>query len=133
MAFRGPLREERQLLLLWGAAAGGVLLLWAALPGVARFFPRCPFKVLTGLPCLSCGSTRAALALLRGDAAAAFHFNPLSSALGIGFVVGGLVAPAWAFFRWPVPGSFPAMTAARRAALVAFLLAAWGWQIARGI
>ncbi len=133
MTLRAPLREERQLLLLWGAAVGGILLLGPALPGLARFLPRCPFKELTGLPCLSCGSTRAALALLRGDIGAALQTNPLAAVSSIAFVGGGIVAPLWAALRLPVPDALPAATPARRAAAVAFLLAAWGWQIARGI
>ncbi len=36
----------------------------------------CPLLVLTGVPCAGCGLTRAALYLLRGDAARAAHINP---------------------------------------------------------
>jgi len=133
VTFRAPLREERQLLLLWGAAAFGVLLLWSALPGLALFLPACPFKVLTGLPCLSCGSTRTALALLRGDVAAALRANPLAALGGILFLAGGALAPLWALLRLPVPDALPAATPGRRAAAIALLLAAWGWQIARGL
>jgi hypothetical protein len=39
--------------------------------------PLCPFAALTGVPCPGCGLSRAALALLSGDVAAAFHFHPL--------------------------------------------------------
>jgi hypothetical protein len=133
MTFRRPLPEERQLMLLWGGAAAGALLLWPLLPGLTALFPPCPFKHLTGLPCLSCGTTRAALALLRGDVARAFAFNPLASALALSFLAGGTLAPAWALLRWPVPDALPAMSPARRGAAIAFLLAAWGWQVVRGI
>ena len=133
MKLRPPLPEERQLLWLWGAAAAGTLLLWRFLPRLAGFLPGCPFRRLTGLPCLSCGTTRAALSLLRGDLAAAFHFNPLSTVLALAFLAGGILAPLWALLRWPVPDALPAATPARRAAGVAFLLAAWGWQVIRGI
>lgn len=34
----------------------------------------CPIKYLTGVSCLGCGTTRAWLALLKGDVAAAFKF-----------------------------------------------------------
>lgn len=40
-------------------------------------FPKCPFKVLTGLQCPGCGSQRAIHALLHGDIAAAWRFNAL--------------------------------------------------------
>lgn len=37
----------------------------------------CPIKFLTGISCAGCGMSRAWLALLRGDLAAAFAFHPL--------------------------------------------------------
>ena len=65
-----------------GAILGGGVLLAAVLyyvfdPADAGFFPRCPVLVATGLQCAGCGSQRAIHALLHGDLAAAWHFNPL--------------------------------------------------------
>ncbi|MFH1502434.1 MAG: DUF2752 domain-containing protein [Candidatus Eisenbacteria bacterium] len=40
----------------------------------------CPFRVVTGLPCPTCGLTRTAGHLLRGELAAAFGTNPLDAA-----------------------------------------------------
>lgn len=37
----------------------------------------CPLRQATGLPCPTCGGTRAALAAARGDLPAAFRLNPL--------------------------------------------------------
>jgi hypothetical protein len=37
----------------------------------------CPFKRVTGVSCPGCGSTRAAMSLLHGDAAKAFAWNPM--------------------------------------------------------
>src|SRR5947207_6175697 len=42
-----------------------------------QFFPACPFRLLTGLQCPGCGSTRALHQLLHGHPVAAFEFNPL--------------------------------------------------------
>lgn len=42
-----------------------------------NIFPRCIFKVVTGLDCPGCGSQRAVHALLHGDIAAAARFNLL--------------------------------------------------------
>ena|SRR3712207_2653688 len=53
-----------------------VMLLWL---GLALPWPRCAFHALVGLPCLTCGSTRAALAMAHGDLAQAWHHNPLAS------------------------------------------------------
>jgi len=43
----------------------------------------CLFHRLTGLPCLTCGSTRAAAALLAGDVSAALRLQPLAVAAAI--------------------------------------------------
>jgi hypothetical protein len=40
-------------------------------------WPRCTFHTLTGLPCFTCGATRAVLSLFQADAAAAWRLNPL--------------------------------------------------------
>ena len=42
-----------------------------------RFFPRCPFHMLTGLDCPGCGSQRAVHSLLHGDVSTAFGYNQL--------------------------------------------------------
>ena len=39
--------------------------------------PQCTFRALTDLPCVTCGATRAAMALLQGDLFAAWRSNPL--------------------------------------------------------
>jgi hypothetical protein len=38
---------------------------------------RCPIQLLLGLPCPTCGITRATLLALHGDLAAATHLHPL--------------------------------------------------------
>lgn len=54
----------------------GVLALLGAACAAAAL-PLCPLANLTGWPCPSCGLTRAALALLRGDVARALALHPL--------------------------------------------------------
>ena len=49
------------------------------LPSIITFSPSCAFKGLTGIPCPTCGSTRAVLHLSHGDILAALVFNPLIS------------------------------------------------------
>ena len=53
--------------------AGGAAWLALALP-----WPRCPFLAVTGLPCVTCGATRSAIAFLHGDFVSAFRWNPLA-------------------------------------------------------
>ena len=65
-----------------------VALLPDAVPRIA-----CVFRMLTDLPCLACGSTRAVLALGRFDFATAFRMNPATSVLALGAVFYVLRAP----------------------------------------
>lgn len=54
-----------------------LLLFLAAAALLLFFFYRCPFRALFGISCPCCGMTRALLAALRGDLAAAFQYHPL--------------------------------------------------------
>jgi hypothetical protein len=129
LRWRRPNREERQLAWLWGVVTVCSLLLrpfWLAL---APFVPACPFRAITGLPCPTCGTTHAALALLDGRIGDAFVANPLAAMAGIGFVAGGLVAPAWAALTWPVPEVPTPLPTWARATIVAVLLAGWAYLI----
>lgn len=91
----------------------------------------CPFHALTGLPCPSCGATRAALALLRLDVAGALAFNP-------GAVVGGflyLAYLAWGVRHTVVRGGWPRgprVPGARWIALGALALN-WGYLVLRAV
>lgn len=54
----------------------------------------CTLRRVTGVPCPTCGSTRAVAAIFSGDLAAAFFYNPLvvvMLALGAGLLVLRLV------------------------------------------
>lgn len=53
----------------------------------------CPFLALTGWQCPLCGGTRMGAALLHGDVAAAYAFNPLALIL---LMVLAVLAAAWA-------------------------------------
>ncbi len=54
-------------------------------------FEVCLFKAATGLPCPSCGSTRAVLALMAGNAHEALLLNPFGFVIAIVM----LLAPVW--------------------------------------
>ena len=124
------MRPGRQLAFLWGGAA---LLCAAAAPwspALARGLPPCPFRALVGIPCLTCGTTRALLALARLDVGAALCWNPLAAAAGILFVPGGLVALGAALTGRGVETPRPAP--ALRAALAIARAANWVFLIASG-
>src|SRR5687768_6382793 len=63
--------------LIWATLAAGAIFLFIFDPARSGFFPRCPFRAVTGFACPGCGSTRGLYCLLQGDVVAAFNFNPL--------------------------------------------------------
>ena len=63
---------KRALKVLAGMAGFGVLMLLTSLSPV-----NCMLRDLTGIPCPSCGMTRAAISLLQFDFRAAFYYHPL--------------------------------------------------------
>jgi len=72
-----------------GAAAGLGAAAVLLLSTYKISFAICYFKLFTGLPCLTCGGTRAAIRLIRLDPAGALAMNPLVT-------LGGLLVAAWA-------------------------------------
>lgn len=131
MSWRKLRREERQLAFVWGVlAASSILLrpLWLVLP---PYLPKCPFRSLTGVPCPTCGTTHAALAVLHGRPLQALAANPLAALAGAVFIVGGLLAPLWAGANLPIPETPRQWPLWFRVALVAVILANWAYLIAR--
>ena len=96
---------------------------------------RCPFKMLTGLPCPGCGGTRALVELLHGRFTEALWLNPVSVLV----IVFAVIAPVWLFVdccrgthslqrvmkgQWPIPVICVA---------VVITIANWIWNIYKGI
>lgn len=70
---------------VWGltvVGVGGFLLAGAYQLSGHRIGIPCILHATTGLNCPLCGSTRMAAAMLRGDFAGAWHFNPVVFVLG---------------------------------------------------
>ena len=125
--------DDRGLALVLALGALSAAALAPFLPWLAPLVPGCPFHALTGVPCPGCGTTRAALALARGDVPAAFGWNPLAAAA---FLFGGaacLLAPWWVVAGRPLPSLARVLSWRARIALVAALAANWAWLIARGV
>jgi len=79
------------LAVVGGLFAGGLAL--SALFATTGVGVPCPFLALTGWQCPLCGGTRMGAALLRGDVAAAYAFNPL---VLVAVTVLGALAVVWA-------------------------------------
>lgn len=62
---------------IWLLLIAGAVYVFVFEPGRSGFFPLCPFRLLTGLQCPGCGTTRALHELLHGHLVAAFMLNPL--------------------------------------------------------
>ena len=100
--------NRRKKLLRWALALGGLtaLLIVYALfdPQQAGWFPRCPFRVVTGLECPGCGSQRAVHRLLNLDVAGALRENVLLVLsipyLAAGFILETRKAPGEGTLRW---------------------------------
>ena len=64
----------------FGIIYGGIALVMLGvgwLQPILSFAPDCVFKGLTGIPCLTCGSTRSVVHLSHGAILSAFGMNPL--------------------------------------------------------
>jgi len=90
-----PSAGERRLALLWAAAVAAALVLRPFWLLAVDLLPHCRFRALTGLPCPTCGTGHAAVAMLEGQLGEAFTANPLISAAAVAVLAGGLAAPVW--------------------------------------
>jgi type IV secretory pathway TrbD component len=92
----------------------------------------CPLRRLTGIPCPTCGATRAALALVRGELAAALGFHPLVTVLLLGAGLYALAAGISLLMTRRIPVVRASAKTWRRVAGILLLLAAasWACQIA---
>lgn len=132
--------ERRSRLPHWSAiAAIGALLIWG---GIVLLDHRtaashsdqpligCHVRALTGVPCATCGGTRAAAAMLKGDLPQALRFNPLvtlAAALATIVIVTRIIAGRQVVLTlsrsgwWWISG-----------ALITAVAANW-WYVARGV
>jgi hypothetical protein len=92
--------------------------------------PFCPSALFFGVPCPGCGLTRATVAMLRGDFAAALHLHPLSPVL-VPLFGGAVALVLFDYVRGPErPRAVPAWWTSRTATiafsgLLAVLLGVW--------
>ena len=98
-------------------AIGGFLFFFNPASPANQFFPKCPFRLLTGMQCPGCGSTRACYQLLHLHPVAAFKLNPLFM-LTLPFIVYGFLG----YTKSAITGK-----PQRRVFIPSFYL--WGWLV----
>lgn len=66
---------NRKRLLVAAAVVVVLVALWLFDPSAYTLWPKCPFRLMTGLNCPACGIQRFLHALSEGNVAQALHFN----------------------------------------------------------
>ena len=113
------------------AVLAGLLIFW--LPGLVA---ACPLKALTGLPCCSCGATRAFLALVKGDALGALRLNPLFTLIYMGaaaYAVYGFTVVALGLRRIRISITSRPAAIALWAAIPVAVVVNWAYLVCAGI
>lgn len=126
-------RAWKELRLLWGAVALGILAIAPFGSYLAGYLFGCPFKEITGLPCPGCGTTRAALALAKFDFAGALVRFPLPTLAWTALIGGGLLAGLSALLKIDVPEPPRTLNIWQIAVVCMVILANWIYSIATGV
>lgn len=120
---------------LWASVAAALAVMFVLWVALVEWPPMvCPMRAVSGLPCPTCGATRALFAFTGGDVAVALRMNPL---VGTGLV---LALPYVAYAATVAALGLPRLRVrvdargARfaRVATVTLLLANWAFLIADG-
>lgn len=133
MTWRRAGIAAKQVALLWAGVVVCTVALRPVLMRVPVLLPGCTLHTWTGIPCPTCGATRAMMALLDGHPLAALVLNPMAAAGGLVFLVGGVMAPVWTLCGGAVPVLPHPVPMPWRVAMVAAVLANWGYLVLTGI
>jgi hypothetical protein len=131
---RTPPAPPAFALAAFGTLSAAVLLVARVVAPDRLFHLTCPLKRLAGLPCPSCGMTRAFCRLMRGELGDALHVSPLGAALA----VAALACAAWLVLRLTVARRGVALelsareSRAARAGVVAVVVGNWVWLVVSG-
>jgi hypothetical protein len=93
--------EEFNHELVWLVVSVVAFAAGAAWLGLGLPWLNCPFRTVTGYPCLTCGATRCALALFHGNLFLAWSWNPLAFVALCGVALFDLYAAAVLLTRGP--------------------------------
>ena len=88
--------------LIWTSVGlASLALVWLLGDAFGQTVGVCAFHTVTGWPCPTCGTTRACLALLRGDVMQAFRWHPVAALFPFTFAVYVVYAIGTLTGRWP--------------------------------
>ena len=133
--WRKPAPQELDHELLWLTVSLGTGLALAGWFAAQLPTPRCAFHSLTGLPCVTCGATRAAIQFLHGHFSTSLFYNPLAFLTFSSLVVFDLYALAVVPTGAPrlrVENFSPAEKFAARSIAIALLAANWVYLLTLG-
>jgi hypothetical protein len=124
--------EEFNHELIWLAVSAAVVAAGVVWLGLGLPWLRCPFRAVTGYPCLTCGATRCTIAFLHGNLPLAWSWNPLAfcalCAVAL-FDVYALIVLAARAPRLRVIDWTSRETNAVRLAVIAVILANWAYLV----
>lgn len=90
-----------------------------------QFHVACPAWTIFGVPCPTCGATRAVVAAMQGELLEAFTWNPLAAVLAIGAVLSLPLTVAVLCGSMPAPRVPSRLTASTRTGLIVLFGANW--------
>lgn len=135
-----PLRlVEAQRRLPLPTWALGIVVIWLAVVAFYTALARsvehvpslCVFRTVTGLPCPTCGTTRATFAFARGDVLAGVLYNPfVVTAVTIGLI---FCVVQWMFGKRIEIAMSPRSNRFGWALVAVLFLTNWAYLIARGV
>jgi len=132
----GPDVPEVDAEMIWGAVGFVVLLGARLVPAPLTDWYRCPFHTITGIPCFTCGMTRAFRHMVRFDVVEAFAISPLGAVFCLFTAAFVLYALVVVLFRLPRPRvrlESPAARWAFRLGLPAVLILNWIYLLYHGV
>lgn len=121
------LARRRFLMIVGTLGALALVTLYAFVDPRLPFFPKCPFRFISGFDCPGCGSQRALHALLNGDIAGAWGYNAMLI-VSLPFLV---LLVAAQFMRDAHPRFYNAMNS--RAVILTAAVLILSWWILRNI
>jgi hypothetical protein len=116
--------------LIWGFIAIGAIFVAGFVHGYFHNLPECPFKVITGYPCLTCGGTRCLAEMSYLSLWESFEFNPFIWVTVIGMIGFSIYVAIALIFKKSISISMsPREEKAVRIAIISLMAINWIYLI----